>query len=240
MTNLILPLCQTLAWPISAIAITLLFRREVRMAMGRLGQLRYQGLEISFREDLRQAETLASMGTSINANAGLHSKSPSTQFGTLEIDPSQDVATSQMPLISPMSPLESSEQRSSTHPTLPSAEGSGRSSEEESRIQLSLDRMSRKEPRRACLTAWANLTRTIHETAARCGNRRDGQISVEIDAKFLKDRGWLSTSDGRLMEQLIGLAEQVEEGDRGMPSPANARRFIGLITGMIKKMSAIS
>ncbi len=48
-----------LAWPLVTLAIALIFRRDVTQALGRMGRFKYHDLEVTFRQDLRQAEELA-------------------------------------------------------------------------------------------------------------------------------------------------------------------------------------
>jgi len=52
-------LIGSLAWPIAALAISLIYRQDVKLALARIGQVKYRNLEVSFRDDLRQAEALA-------------------------------------------------------------------------------------------------------------------------------------------------------------------------------------
>jgi hypothetical protein len=54
-----LTLFGPLAWPLATLLIALIFRRDVARALGRVGQFKYRDLEVSFREDLHQAEELA-------------------------------------------------------------------------------------------------------------------------------------------------------------------------------------
>jgi hypothetical protein len=51
---------SALAWPLAAVAIALLFRHDLSRALARLGQVRYHGVELTFRDELRQAEAMAS------------------------------------------------------------------------------------------------------------------------------------------------------------------------------------
>lgn len=48
-----------LIWPLATLAIALIFRKDVGQALGRVGQFKYRDLELTFRDDLRQAEQLA-------------------------------------------------------------------------------------------------------------------------------------------------------------------------------------
>jgi len=68
-----------LAWPAATLAIALIFRNDVTRALGRVGQFKYHDLEVTFHEDLRQAEELA---RSIPA-------SPAKGPIVLEIDPGE-------------------------------------------------------------------------------------------------------------------------------------------------------
>ena len=49
----------SLAWPLATLALALIFREDLKKAMGRVGQVKYRDLELTFRDDLRQAEALA-------------------------------------------------------------------------------------------------------------------------------------------------------------------------------------
>ena len=44
---------------VATLVIALIFRRDVGQVLGRIGQVRYRDLELTFRDDLRQAEPLA-------------------------------------------------------------------------------------------------------------------------------------------------------------------------------------
>lgn len=48
-----------LVWPLATLLIALIFRKDVGQALGRVGQVKYRDLELTFREDLHQAEQLA-------------------------------------------------------------------------------------------------------------------------------------------------------------------------------------
>ena len=48
-----------LAWPLATLIIALIFREDVAHALGRVGRFKYRDLEVTFQEDLRQAEELA-------------------------------------------------------------------------------------------------------------------------------------------------------------------------------------
>ena len=52
-------LSAPLAWPLATLLIAVIFRHDLGRAMGRLGQLKYRDLEVTFRDDLHQAEELA-------------------------------------------------------------------------------------------------------------------------------------------------------------------------------------
>ena len=52
-------LIRDLAWPITVLIITFLFRAEFRRTLGRLATLRYHDFEANFEQGLREAENLA-------------------------------------------------------------------------------------------------------------------------------------------------------------------------------------
>jgi hypothetical protein len=47
-----------LVWPIAAVCISLIFRRDLGQALGRVGRVKYRDLELTFREDLHEVERL--------------------------------------------------------------------------------------------------------------------------------------------------------------------------------------
>jgi hypothetical protein len=47
-----------LVWPLVTLAIAMVFRRDLGQALGRIGKVKYRDLELTFRDDLRQAEQL--------------------------------------------------------------------------------------------------------------------------------------------------------------------------------------
>src|SRR5262249_50169356 len=49
-------LTKAIAWPAVVFAIGLLFRTEIRHALGRLSHLKYRDIEASFKEELRSVE----------------------------------------------------------------------------------------------------------------------------------------------------------------------------------------
>ena len=48
-----------MVWPLAIFLIALIFRKDVSVALGRIGQVKYRDLELTFREDLHNAEQLA-------------------------------------------------------------------------------------------------------------------------------------------------------------------------------------
>ncbi len=48
-----------MVWPLSILIIALVFRRDLSQAFGRIGQIKYRDLELTFRDDLHRAEQLA-------------------------------------------------------------------------------------------------------------------------------------------------------------------------------------
>jgi hypothetical protein len=54
-----LTLFGLIVWPLATLLIALIFRRDLSQALGRVGMVKYRDLELTFREDLHQAEELA-------------------------------------------------------------------------------------------------------------------------------------------------------------------------------------
>ena len=54
-----LTLLGPMVWPLATLLIAMIFRRDVGQALGRVGRVKYRDLELTFRDDLRQAEELA-------------------------------------------------------------------------------------------------------------------------------------------------------------------------------------
>jgi hypothetical protein len=50
---------NALAWPIATVGLALLFRRDVKSMIARIGHLKYRDVEVTFRDDLQKAEALA-------------------------------------------------------------------------------------------------------------------------------------------------------------------------------------
>lgn len=52
-------LLSQMAWPITLLTIALVFRRDLAGVLGRVGHVKYQDLEVTFRDEIRKAEALA-------------------------------------------------------------------------------------------------------------------------------------------------------------------------------------
>jgi hypothetical protein len=52
-------LLGALAWPVATLVIALIFRSDVTRALGRVGWFKYRDLELSFRDNLHNAEEVA-------------------------------------------------------------------------------------------------------------------------------------------------------------------------------------
>jgi hypothetical protein len=52
-------LINAMAWPLATLGLALLFRNEVKSMIVRLGSVKYREVEVTFRDDLHQAEVLA-------------------------------------------------------------------------------------------------------------------------------------------------------------------------------------
>lgn len=52
-------LSGALAWPMATLGIVLMFRHDLKAMLARVGRVKYRDVEVTFRDDLRQAEVLA-------------------------------------------------------------------------------------------------------------------------------------------------------------------------------------
>jgi hypothetical protein len=97
-------LFSPLVWPLATLIIALIFRRDLGQALGRVGQVKYRDLELTFREDLHHAEQLArSIPTTGQGSVVLEAArdEPALLTGTLLVAPSTSVL--------PLKPADSSD-----------------------------------------------------------------------------------------------------------------------------------
>jgi hypothetical protein len=97
-------LFSPLVWPLATLMIALIFRRDLGQAMGRIGQVKYRDLELTFRENLHQAEQLARSIPSTDKGSvvlEVARDEPELLTGTLLVAPSMSVLA--------LKPAESSE-----------------------------------------------------------------------------------------------------------------------------------
>jgi hypothetical protein len=57
--EILVPLVQALAWPLTSLTVVLIFQGELRAAVGRLSRFKYKDLEASFDKGLKAAEETA-------------------------------------------------------------------------------------------------------------------------------------------------------------------------------------
>ena len=218
-------LISALAWPSAVMAIAFLFRHEVRGVLGRLGQFKYAGVEMTFRDDLRDAETLAHALPETSAAADL------TQAARVQLEVGASEATEIMGTMvghettTMTTVLVASPVRGEPRP--------GRSIE-------SFLRLCGESPREGILEAWADLRATLIRAAALLGDRRSpAPVRVEGAIRFLVDRGWINSIEGRLVERLRGMAGQIEGRDGTPVSFEDARRFVELVVPMIGRVGSL-
>ena len=218
-------LVNALAWPVAAFLIALLFRRELREAMGRLGQVKYGGVEVNFRADLREAEALARTAIPADSSDG----SPSTPRISLEAAPADATELPGM-LVS---------REASTATTVMVAAGV-RPEPNSPRNLDAFHKRCRDSPRLGVLEAHDDLGRAILLAAARLGDRRlPGPIRAESAARFLVDRGWLNGTQGQLIDRLNRLGTLVEHG-AGPPLTADdARRYVDLVVPLLDRLGGL-
>ncbi len=222
-------LINALAWPSATLAIAILFRRELRMAMGRLGQVKYGAMEVTFREDLREAEALAEAVPRVEASAA---PSPPLKIN-LEIAP-DDAAELVGTLVSRGTALSDA-----VPPTVLVASPS-KFDARSTRSQESLLRLCEDSPREGILEAWGELTRVLIHSSTILGDRRTpAPLRVETAVRFLVERGWLNGVEGQLVERLRSLGGHVERGEGPPISIDDARRFVGLAMPLIGRVAAL-
>lgn len=223
--NALIALIDALAWPASVLSIAFLFRHEVRGVLTRLGEFKYAGVEMTFRDDLRDAEVLAGAipnassppeptpAARVQLEVGL---SDSTELaGTLV---GHEAATATTVLIA----------------------GPPKS---HSRATPTIDRLreiSGHAPRDGVRETWAELQQTLLSAAAGVGDRRaPAPVGVEGAIRFLIERGWINSIEGQLIDRLHRLAEVVDRRDSPPIAPDEARRFVSLAAPILLRLIGI-
>ena len=196
--NGVLAYVNALAWPVALVVLALIFRREIGQASSRLGRVKYRDLELTFREDLRQAEALARTIPAVAAAA----LAPAPGQVILEGDTTPGPNLGGAMIVAAM-------------PTDPSAKGKGK------------DATVAPSPREMISQAWEELVQTLIRAAARVGGRRTPAPSRADDAVlYLTGRGWLSVDESRLFAGLSKLRDQVDQLDGAVIGVEEARRFV--------------
>ena len=222
-------LINALAWPSASLVIAVLFRRELRLAMGRLGQVKYGAMEVTFREDLRKAEALAQAVPRVDAPA---TPTPPLKIN-LEIAPDEGaelVGTLVGHEVSTLNPTATNVLVASQQKADPR---SVRGAE-------SLLRLCERSPREGILETWGELSRVLIHASAILGDRRSpAPLRVETALRFLVERGWLNSVEGQLVDRLRSLADQVERFERPPVALDDARRFIELAMPLINRVVSL-
>lgn len=201
------PLLSAVAWPLAALAMAALFRREVRLALDRLARLKYGAMELTFRDDLREAEALARCLPPPPGSADRPEPGATVRFEVAAPDANAAPETLGTLLVD--------------------AGAEGRAVARPAR--------DRRSPRDAIRRAWDDLAHAVVEVAARLGDRREPDPGRPTPAlRFLVDRGYLSGDEGRLVDRLRRLADRADridpaDGHDGpAPGRAEAERFAAL------------
>lgn len=218
-------LINALAWPTASLAIAVLFRRELRMALGRLGQFKYGGVELTFRDDLRQAETLARSIPRPEINP------PSTTRPKVTLEAA---AANAAELAGTMVAHDES-----TATTVVVAAG-GKADPRPRRNLESYWQVCQVSPRLGVLEVWDELKLVLVQVSTAVGDRRaPAPTRAEAAARFLVERGWLTSGEGQLIERLRLMANQVEPHD-GLPVMIDdARRFVELAVPLIDRVLSL-
>ncbi len=210
--NEVIPLLAVMAWPLASLLIAYLFRHEVRLALGRVGQVKYRDFEMTFHEDLHQAETLAKTIAPVAAPRvvlELGNGEPVELAGSMIGEIGGVVVASIVP---------------------PSARGAE-----------ALERIAARSPREAMLGAWDEVGRSLLAASARLGDRRGPLPNRAVDAiKSLVGRGWLAGPEAKLVEQLRAIRDRVAGLDEvsKAPTPEEARRYIDLALPAAARLDA--
>ncbi len=201
--NAYLPLAGSMAWPLAALCIAYLFRREVRLALARVGQVKYRDFEMTFREDLHQAEALARTVVAAPPPRMLlevGQGEPVELAGSMIADAGGVVVA---PPAAPQPP----------------------------RDLERLARIVDRSPREAILGAWDEVQRALNAASARLGERRGGGPGRSVDAiHLLAGRGRLEGPELKLVERLKAIRDRASRlaESEPRPTPDEARRFLDL------------
>lgn len=220
-------LVGALAWPVASFLIAVLIRRELRMAVGRLGQVKYAGMEVNFREEIRLAEDLARSAGQAEAAVA-----PAPAAPVAIVHESAEGDASELPgtLIGRDTTLGS---------TMLVAPGP-RPEAKPDRDADSLRRLCLDSPRLAILEAWDDLGHAAARAVTALGDRRSGTpVRAESAARFLVDRGWLNGAQGRLVDRLRQIAARAERGEGPAATPDDARRYVDLVLPLLDRLNSI-
>ncbi len=205
-------LIGSMAWPLASLSIAYLFRHEVRLALGRVGRVKYRDFEMTFHEDLHQAESLAKAiapGPAPRVVLEVGQGEPIELAGSMIGDLGGVVVASIVP------------------PGSRGGEG--------------LARIAARSPREAMLGGWDEVGRALLAASARLGDRRAPSPTRAVDAlDSLVARGWLAGPEARLIERLRAIRDRVARLDEASPAPTpdEARRYLDLALPAAARLDA--
>ncbi len=202
-----------LVWPLATLVIAALFRQDVSKALGRVGQFKYRDLELTFRDDLRQAEQLA------RSVAPPPTPTPTpTKGGSVVLEVAAEPAKelSGRLIVAPAS-----------------------SHEVEDDAESPLNLVDRS-PREAVEAAWTILQTALARATSSLGDRRaTGPTNPDIAARFLVSRGHLAGPEALLVGLLRTLRDRARRLDQPAPSAEDARRFVNLALPFASKIGQL-
>ena len=217
-------LIGALAWPSASLAIAVLFRRELRMALGRLGQVKYGAMELTFREDLRQAEALARLVPQSSPAAGPGASAPGkVQFEAEAADASE---------------LQGTMVGHETSPETTVIVAGAKPEVRAGRDRDSFLHACLESPRLGIIGAWDELGRLMIRAAVHLGDRRARTpLGTEAALKFLVDRGWLGAVEGKIVDRLRRIADEVHHREGPPITLDEAQRYVELAFPVIERIA---
>ena len=208
---------SALAWPAATVVMAILFRNEIRASLGRLGQVKYRDLEVTFRDDLRHAEALAQ---AIPAIAG---PTITPLLGRVNLE---------------ANPVGGEDDLGGVILADPQSSG-GLADPAATQARDALDRLAARSPRDAVLEAWSEIGQALVKSATRLGDRRaPAPTRAEDAARFLADRGWLPAPMARLVEKLRALRDRAL-ADHRAPTTDEALRYLDLALPVAAKIARL-
>ena len=196
------------------------------MTLTRLGQVKYGGVEVNFRDDLHQAEALA-RAVPRGEGAAVPALAPAKiHLEAAAGDPAELTGT----LVG---------REASTATTVLVAAGSKGERRAPRTLECYLE-ACQASPRLGLLEAWDDLNRGLLQASTHLGDRRaPAPVRAEAAVRFLVDRGWLNGVEGQLIDRLRRISDLVA-GRQGPPVILDdARRFVELVVPLIQRVAGL-